>query len=45
MGPSRSSTRRRTSSVSAHGVAWSSLSPGTPQRLRQALESLADRLR
>ncbi|MFF2112624.1 ESX secretion-associated protein EspG [Rhodococcus koreensis] len=34
-----------TSSVSAHGVAWSSLSPGTPQRLRQALESLADRLR
>lgn len=33
-----------TSSVSAHGVAWSSLSPGTPQRLRQALESLADRL-
>ncbi|KAF0960542.1 ESX secretion-associated protein EspG [Rhodococcus sp. T7] len=34
-----------TSSVSAHGVAWSSLSPGTPQRLRQALEALADRLR
>ncbi|MEV0947111.1 ESX secretion-associated protein EspG [Rhodococcus sp. NPDC049939] len=34
-----------TSSVSAHGVAWSSLSPGTPGRLRQALESLADRLR
>ncbi|AOW95162.1 secretion protein [Rhodococcus sp. WMMA185] len=34
-----------TSSVSAHGVAWSSLSPGTPQRLRQGLESLADRLR
>ncbi|MCQ4120529.1 ESX secretion-associated protein EspG [Rhodococcus tibetensis] len=33
-----------TSSVSAHGVAWSSLSPGTPQRLRQALEFLADRL-
>lgn len=33
-----------TSSVSAHGVAWSSLSPGTSQRLRQALESLADRL-
>ncbi|WP_172649687.1 ESX secretion-associated protein EspG [Rhodococcus opacus] len=34
-----------TSSVSAHGAGWSSLSPGTPQRLRQALESLADRLR
>ncbi|NLE79802.1 MAG: ESX secretion-associated protein EspG [Rhodococcus sp.] len=33
-----------TSSVSAHGVAWSSLSPGSPQRLRQALEALADRL-
>lgn len=33
-----------TSSVSAHGVAWSSLSPGTTQRLRQALESLAERL-
>ncbi|WP_245814070.1 ESX secretion-associated protein EspG [Rhodococcus marinonascens] len=34
-----------TSSVSAHGVAWSSLSPGTSQRLRQGLKSLADRLR
>ena len=33
-----------TSSTSAHGVAWSSLSPGTPARLRQALEGLVDRL-
>lgn len=33
-----------TSSISGHGVAWSSLSPGSPVRLRQALESLVDRL-
>ncbi|NLU85052.1 ESX secretion-associated protein EspG [Rhodococcus sp. HNM0569] len=33
-----------TSSVSGHGVAWSSLAPGTPARFRQALDSLVDRL-
>lgn len=33
-----------TSSTSAHGVAWSSLAPGTSARFRQALESLIDRL-
>ncbi|NLG54850.1 MAG: ESX secretion-associated protein EspG [Rhodococcus sp.] len=33
-----------TSSVSAHGVAWSSLAPGTPAKLRQALQGLVDRL-
>ncbi|TXG92381.1 ESX secretion-associated protein EspG [Rhodococcus rhodnii] len=33
-----------TSSVSGHGVDWSSLSPGTSSRLRQALVSLTERL-